>query len=362
MSVIGNASTFGSECTFLLEDLTGKIPFAPSRNGGGASIQDMNDADLVYEEKIPSQKIEELFSSVLELYKQQTAELVETLARKIIRQYGERVILVSLAGTGSPIGVLINRVFKMYGLDIPHYSISFIHGKGIDANALDFIRRSHPTGKIAFIDGWTGKGTVKNELEKSISEYNRKNETNISCRLAVLSDPAKILELSATKEDVCIPSACMESTVNGLVSHTVCSERFAGDSKFHGAVICHEFESHDRTMEFLDSISGCFHDFGTLKKFTDARYCEKAEFVRPVYLHSVFSALKDEFPLVNMNKIKLGIGESSRTVACCRPIAVIINKNIPKCGTEFVCGVAQDKEIPCIECDIKQYQCAVITE
>ena len=35
MSVIENTSTFGSECTFLLEDLTGKIPFAPSGNGGG---------------------------------------------------------------------------------------------------------------------------------------------------------------------------------------------------------------------------------------------------------------------------------------------------------------------------------------
>ena len=50
---------------------------------------------------------------------------------------------------------------------LPHYSVSIIRDRGIDENALHYIYRTHPEGKIQFVDGWTGKGAISIELTKA---------------------------------------------------------------------------------------------------------------------------------------------------------------------------------------------------
>ncbi len=41
-------------------------------------------------------------------------------------------------------------------------------------NAIEYIVKNHPSSKIQFLDGWTGKGTISKELEKACDELNVK--------------------------------------------------------------------------------------------------------------------------------------------------------------------------------------------
>ena len=79
------------------------------------------------------------------------------------------VVLVSLARAGSPIGILMKRYAqKFLKLNWPHFSISILRGKGIDVEAVKTIRALYPNSHIQFVDGWTGKGAIQNELTKSV--------------------------------------------------------------------------------------------------------------------------------------------------------------------------------------------------
>ena len=90
-------------------------------------------------------------------------------------------IIISLARAGTPIGVLLKRTLKKYfNNNIEHFSISIIIDKGIDKNAISFIKNKYPNKNFIFIDGWTAKGTITKELRKSIKEYNEENNLNIS--------------------------------------------------------------------------------------------------------------------------------------------------------------------------------------
>ncbi len=35
-------------------------------------------------------------------------------------------------------------------------------------NAIEYIVKNHPSSKIQFLDGWTGKGTISKNLKKHV--------------------------------------------------------------------------------------------------------------------------------------------------------------------------------------------------
>ena len=70
-------------------------------------------------------------------------------------------VLVSLARAGTPVGILMKRWLAGAGIDAPHYTISIVRGRGIDANALAWIAARHDSADVVFVDGWTGKGFVQ---------------------------------------------------------------------------------------------------------------------------------------------------------------------------------------------------------
>ena len=74
-------------------------------------------------------------------------------------------VLVSLARAGTPVGVLMRRWARhRHGLDLPHYAVSIVRGRGIDANALRWLAAHHDPADVVFVDGWTGKGAITREL------------------------------------------------------------------------------------------------------------------------------------------------------------------------------------------------------
>ncbi len=68
-----------------------------------------------------------------------------------------------------------------------HYGISIIRDRGIiDNEALSWIEQRHGTEGIVFVDGWTGKGAITNELIRSLAG---REGFPAQPHLVVLADP-----------------------------------------------------------------------------------------------------------------------------------------------------------------------------
>jgi len=205
-------------------------------------------------EYVPTEKYMEVYREALGRYAKQVADAVGVLADKIIAARGKDVVLVSLARAGTPIGILIRRFIKgRYGVDVPHYSISIIRGRGIDDNAMKYLLEIYKPEQLLFVDGWIGKGAILSELEKDVKAY-----PHVSPEIAVVADPAGVTELCGTHEDILIPSSCLNSTVSGLVSRTFLREDIIGEKDFHGAVFYEELRASDLSYEFIETIEKYF--------------------------------------------------------------------------------------------------------
>lgn len=344
-------STFkNSDCIFLLKDLTGIIMFTSFEQKEKMISEGVNYSEMITEEAPLSKEIHLIFEDLLHKKAADLAYYISIVSEQIYQRGKENGIIVSLARAGTPIGALIKRYIKFkYKVELPHYSISIIRDKGIDQNALNYICALYPNGDITFVDGWTGKGSIAMELNKSIKNYNEKHNTNISSELAVLADPARLSSIAGTRKDICIPNACLNSTVSGLVSRTILNERYILPSDFHGAVRYDRWKNIDVTNHFLDVIESSFN--------------EKCEIVIEEKGNSCVGALleniKADFPLTDINKVKLSIGESSRALIRRKPYKLLV-KNLNNPDLTFILYMARKKKIEVILYDTMDYECVTL--
>lgn len=345
-------STFKPEdCICLLKDLTGKIKEVSLEEKEKRINQGISYSEMITKEYPMSEEVNEIFHSMLYRKAKDIAHYVGVIAEEIYRRGESNAIIVSLARAGTPIGVLIKRyISNKYGVKIPHYSISIIRGKGIDINALDYIIESNPKGEITFVDGWTGKGSITKELQKAIQEYNDKHNTHISDDIAVLADPAYKSTIAGTKKDVCIPNACLNSTVSGLLSRTIHNKDYIGETDFHGAIRFDDLSKYDYTNIFLDLIES---------KFT---YEDKVveDKIDKGYVDRVIDNLKVDFPLADINKVKLSIGETSRALLRRKPYIILVrDKKNP--DLSFVLHLAEEKGVEIREYNkMGMYECIAL--
>ena len=97
---------------------------------------------------------------------------VGVVTETVLAERSPRPVLVSLARAGTPVGVLMRRWAQhRHGLDLPHYAVSIVRGRGIDANALRWLAEHHDPADVVFVDGWTGKGAITRELAAAIGEF-----------------------------------------------------------------------------------------------------------------------------------------------------------------------------------------------
>ena len=226
----------------LLKDITGELQPLPLAEREKQIQQGVPNSEMLPLECQPSKAYMALYQQLLSKYSRKTAYVVMQLADKILSKKGRDVTLVSLARTGTPIGILLKRyILKRYDINVPHYTISFIPSKGIDHNAMQYILGKHKSETIQFIDGWT-------------KEHNPSNE------LAVLTDPPHLTSLYGTREDFLIPSACLVSIVSGLLSRTVLNSDVISKEDFHGAAYFAYLEDKDVSYQFIESIEKHFDD------------------------------------------------------------------------------------------------------
>lgn len=336
------------DVTILLKDITGLVtPMATAERE--AEIQrGVHYSEMLPLEYQPSTSYLEIYELALERYAQITADAVGTAAEKIWEAKNGRVVLVSLARAGTSIGVLMKRYLQAkYGQEVPHYTISIIRGKGIDRNAMHHILAAHEPETIQFVDGWTGKGAIQNELNLAMRDY-----PLVSPGLAVLSDPAHVAERCGTHDDFLIASSCLNSVVSGLMSRTFCRADIIGPQDFHGVAYYAQLESEDRTYQFIDRVESCFR--------FDAP-AEREELTDGDSGMDEVRRISRDFGIENLHFIKPGIGEATRVLLRRMPWQVLVHSLEDYDHLGHIYQLAQEKNVPIVEYPLRNYRaCGLI--
>ncbi|PLS15956.1 hypothetical protein CVD28_19650 [Bacillus sp. M6-12] len=344
------------DVTFLLKDLSGVMIERGTEDREEAIQSGVHYSEMLPIEYQPSSEYMDLYHQSLNENASKLAIAVGVVAEQIVQGKGNQAVLVSLARAGTPIGILIKRyLYFAHGFSVPHYSVSIIRGKGIDTNAIRFIMDQHPEGKIQFIDGWTGKGAITRELTSSCKQLREEYGYDIDEKLAVLADPGYCADIYGTREDFLIPSACLNSTVSGLVSRTVHNKEFIKEGDFHGAKYYRHLENEDVSNEFIGRVVA---EFPKVRE----KIQEELSFVKQSSSVPDWRGLEEvkqiqaKFGIESMNMIKPGVGETTRVLLRRVPWKILVkDKNDEK--LKHIILLAEDRGVPVLEYQSMSYSC-----
>lgn len=335
-----------SDVVLLLKDITGLVEPKPTKEREKLIQSGVHYCEMLPIEYVPTPQYMQVYREALEQYAKVTADAVGSLADMIMEKRGEEVVLVSLARAGIPIGILLKRYIKWkYGIEVPHFSVSIIRGRGIDDNAMKYLLERFLPKQLLFVDGWIGKGAILRELEKDISAYE-----GVSSEIAVLADPANVTTLCGTHEDILIPSSCLNSTVSGLVSRTFLRSDIIGPKDFHGAVYYGEMKDADLSYQFIETIEKHFE-----KDHLKPKAPKTGQGLDEV------KRLAEQYGIDDINLIKPGIGETTRVLLRRVPWKVLIDKKWKDSNDlRHLVRLAQEKEVPIEYCRLEHYKCCGI--
>ncbi|GAA2523101.1 MULTISPECIES: phosphoribosyltransferase [Streptomyces] len=304
------------EVGWLLQDLSDVTLEAPTEEreeaiqSGGAHY-----AESLPVEYQPSEQYQELFRTALDASAARLAHAVGVVTETVLTERSPRPVLVSLARAGTPVGILMRRWARYrHGLDLPHYAVSIVRGRGIDTNALRWLAAHHDPRDVVFVDGWTGKGAITRELAQAVAEFEKaEGITGFDPEIAVLADPGSCVRTYGTREDYLIPSACLNSTVSGLVSRTVLRADLVGPHDFHGAKFYRELADADVSVAFLDAVSDRFPEVA------DAACAQAKELLAtdrtPTWEGwAAVERISEEYGIHDVNLVKPGVGETTRVL------------------------------------------------
>ena len=211
-------------------------------------------SEMISPETLPGTAYLALFHAAVQANAGRMAADLLRLARRIRAARPGEVTLVSLARAGTPVGVLLRRLLAdLYAVDAPHYSISVIRDRGVDAAALDHVLARHAAHSLVFVDGWTAKGAISQELQRSLAHYNAARGTQLAPDLFVLCDLAGQAFASGSADDYLIPSALLNATVSGLISRTLLNAQIA-PGQFHGCLFHADWHAQDLSRWFIDRL------------------------------------------------------------------------------------------------------------
>jgi orotate phosphoribosyltransferase len=346
---------------FLLKDLSGVALEQRTEDRETAMQTGGHYSESLPIEYQPTAEYIRLFELTLNDSAARIARAVGTVSEMIIKKHGFDVVLASLARGGTPIGVLIKRYVKqMYDINLPHYSLSIIRGKGIDENALLYMNQNHPGKAVQFVDGWTGKGAIRKVLIDACAQMKRKYGIELNDELAVLADPGYCAGTFGTREDFLIPSACLNSTVSGLISRTVLRDDLIGPNDFHGAKYYKEWEASDLSRVFVDKISTYFDETVSDSK-EEANQMESTPSQMAITWQGMqdIARIQTDFGITDVNFIKPGVGETTRVLLRRVPWKILVNR-LDNPNLKHILLLAQDRGVPVEEYKNMTYSCCGI--
>ncbi|MEU4143856.1 phosphoribosyltransferase [Streptomyces parvulus] len=352
------SSYASDEVGWLLQDLSDVTLEAPTEEreeaiqSGGAHY-----AESLPVEYQPSEQYQELFHAALEASAARLARAVGAVTEIVLVERSPRPVLVSLARAGTPVGILMRRWARYrHGLDLPHYAVSIVRGRGIDANALRWLAAHHDPADVVFVDGWTGKGAITRELAAALRDFEATDGvTGFDPEIAVLADPGSCVRTYGTRDDFLIPSACLNSTVSGLISRTVLRADLVGPHDFHGAKFYRELAGADLSPAFLDAVSGHYPDVVD-EVHAQAKELLAADRTPTWEGWAAVERISAEYGIDDVNLVKPGVGETTRVMLRRVPWKVLARAGA---GTDLdhVRLLAEQRGVPVEEVDGLPYTC-----
>ncbi len=291
-------------------------------------------SDMLTLEGAPSAIHEQLYIEALEQGKVRAATDIAHLSYTLKQVFQPIIssecplVLVSLVRAGLPIGVLLQRALadadSTYYLPSLHYGVSIIRDRGLDPVALQMILDSHPDSPIVFVDGWTGKGAIYQELARSLEVFTDPNHPNFAnifhqgkgvIPLLTLADPAGVAWLAASIDDWLIPSGLLNSTVSGLISRSLYTEPALG---LHRSIFYDNLIEQDHSLAFIDCIDATRRTLSTPLKCLPT-------YKRPRYQTAdLIDKLAAEYNISNRNRIKPTIAEATRAILRRDPECILL--------------------------------------
>ncbi len=352
---------FGSyaadEVGWLLTDLSGASLEAPTEEreeaiqSGGAHY-----AESLPIEYVPGPEYHRLFRSALDASAKRLAHEVGLVTELVIAERGPGTVLVSLARAGTPIGVLMRRwAAQRRGIDLPHYSISIVRGRGIDTVALRWLAAHHNPAAVMFVDGWTGKGAIVAELRAALNRHAERSGDRFDPTVAVVADPAGSATVFASRDDYLIPSACLNSTVSGLVSRTVLNRDLLLPGDFHGAKFYADLAPADLSALFVDTVSSRFAEVADQvdADLPAVRYSDRAPTEAGL---AAVRRISEDYGIHDVNLVKPGIGETTRVLLRRVPWRILARADT---GNELahVRALADERGVPVEDVTDLAYRC-----
>ncbi len=316
------------EVSWLLTDLSGAELEMPVAQRDECIRAGAHYAESLPVEYRPSADYLALVQVLLEQSARHVAYLVGVVTETVLASRGVDVVLVSLARAGTPVGILMRRWGQqIHQLTAPHYTMSVVRGRGVDMVALRYLARHHDPARVIFVDGWTGKGTITHELRRALA-HAATDGLVFPTQLAVLADPGCCAHIYGIRRDALIPSACLNSTISGLVSRTVLHSTLLGPHDFHGAKFYPQLAQADLSNHYLDAISARFGEVADLAARSARR---RAASPRPPK-HTGWAAARrigSTHGVDDMNFVKPGVGETTRALLRRVPWKVLIHRTSP---------------------------------
>ena len=365
-----SGSYLPSEVTLLLDIVSADSvnDISPTQKEALIQSGQRHYSDMLTLEKPPSATHEALYNQALAAGKQRMANDVTSLAFSLHQLFhacvsaSQPLILVSLVRAGLPIGVLLQKSLSdasaSYALASQHYGVSIIRDRGLDPVALQYILQQHPHSPIVFVDGWTGKGAIYGELQRSLAKItDERQQAQLFHQgegvipLVTLADPAGVAWLSASDDDWLMPASLLNSTVSGLISRTLYREPSDG---LHQAVYYDKLQPWDRSSEFIQTIDA-------LRQQTSLPTPLTGKLLPTFATRSVIDDLAARFAISNRNRIKPTIAEATRAILRRDPECVLVNEMADGQDTALLRHLCEEKNIQLIEdTSIAPYQAVTI--
>lgn len=326
MQEYGSGSYLASDVTVLLDivDKNAVADVPVSQKEALIQSGQRHYSDMLTLEDAPTAMHEQLYQQALAQGTTRTATDIANLAYTLHHIFQQTVsterplILVSLVRAGLPVGVLLQRaladVNSSSALPSIHYGISIIRDRGLDPVALQMILNAHPHSPIVFVDGWTGKGAIYQELAHSLEKFSDPSHANFAnifhqgadvIPLLTLADPAGVAWLAASIDDWLIPSGLLNSTVSGLISRSLYTEPALG---LHRSVFYDNLIEVDHSLAFIAHIDAARRALAPslkcLPTFQQPRYQTAA----------LIDKLAADYAISNRNRIKPTIAEATRAI------------------------------------------------
>ena len=274
-------------------------------------------SQMISQEQAPTERHLQLFEQAMQHGQQRLAKEVQQLAQTLSTEFAEPIVLVSFVRAGVPLGVLLYHALQDMGRDCVHYGISIIRDRGIDFAALETIIAKHGHQSLVFVDGWTGKGAIQKELQRSLADDPRFIDRPLP--LVVLSDIGGCAWLAASGEDWLIPSGVLGSTISGLISRSICENEAlqfneveeSNLDQWHGCVEYNHLKAFDMSQSFIKQINQIRRELQSEK---NAVWTSAQQQLQRQRSQAVVKQLAEHYQITNINRIKPSIAEATRAI------------------------------------------------